>query len=121
MQFRSKIFVGLLTMLGMASGAHAQTVTDTLQKIKDSGTVVIGHRDASIPFSYLDDNQQPIGYSMDICMKVVEAIKAEIHMPNLQVKMNPVTSATRIPLHMQTATLTWSAVRLPTIWAGKNK
>ena len=104
MQFPSKILVGLLTILCTASGVYTQTVTDTLQKIKESGTVVIGHRDASIPFSYLDDKQQPIGYSMDICMKVVEALKAEIRMPNLQVKMNPVTSATRIPL-MQNGTI----------------
>ena len=104
MQFPSKILVGLLTILCVASGAYTQTVTDTLQKIKESGTVVIGHRDASIPFSYLDDKQQPIGYSMDICIKVVEAIKAEIQVPNLQVKMNPVTSATRIPL-MQNGTI----------------
>jgi glutamate/aspartate transport system substrate-binding protein len=104
MHFSSRIFVGLLTGLYIASGAYAQTVTDTLQKIKESSTVVIGHRDASIPFSYLDDKQQPIGYSMDICMQVVEAIKAEIRMPNLQVKMNPVTSATRIPL-MQNGTI----------------
>jgi glutamate/aspartate transport system substrate-binding protein len=104
MQFSSKILVGLLTMLCMAAGAYAQTVTDTLKKIKESGTVVIGHRDASIPFSYLDDKQQPIGYSMDICLKVVEAIKAELHMPSLQAKMNPVTSATRIPL-MQNGTI----------------
>jgi glutamate/aspartate transport system substrate-binding protein len=59
---------------------------------------VIGHRDASIPFSYLDDKQQPIGYSMDLCMKIVDAVKAELKMPNLQVKLNQVTSATRIPL-----------------------
>src|SRR5262245_14264843 len=104
MKFLSKILVGLLTSMCMASGVYAQTVTDTLKKIKESGTVVIGHRDASIPFSYLDDKQQPIGYSMDICMKVVEAIKAEIQMPHLQVQMNPVTSATRIPL-MQNGTI----------------
>jgi glutamate/aspartate transport system substrate-binding protein len=103
-KFPFTMFVGLLTSLCMASGVYAQTVTDTLKKIKDSGTLVIGHRDASIPFSYLDDQQQPIGYSMDICMKVVEAIKAELQMPNLQVKMNPVTSATRIPL-MQNGTI----------------
>src|SRR5919108_2293768 len=104
MKFSSKILVGLLTSMCIASGAYAQTVTDTLKKIKESGTVVIGHRDTSIPFSYLDDKQQPIGYSMDICMKVVEALKAELQMPNLQVKMNPVTSATRIPL-MQNGTI----------------
>lgn len=104
MHFPSKILVGLLMSLCLASGVAAQTVTDTLKKIKDSGTVVIGHRDASIPFSYLDDKQQPIGYSMDICLKIVEAIKAELQLPNLQVKMNPVTSATRIPL-MQNGTI----------------
>ena len=104
MQFPSKILVGLLTSMCIASGVYTQTVTETLKKIKESGTVVIGHRDASIPFSYLDDKQQPIGYSMDICMKVVEALKAELQMPNLQVKMNPVTSATRIPL-MQNGTI----------------
>ena len=104
MKFPSKILVGLLTSMCIASGVYAQTVTETLKKIKESGTVVIGHRDTSIPFSYLDDKQQPIGYSMDICMKVVEAIKAELQMPNLQVKLNPVTSATRIPL-MQNGTI----------------
>jgi glutamate/aspartate transport system substrate-binding protein len=104
MPFPSKLFIGLLIGLCLACGAYAQTETDTLKKIKASNTVVIGHRDASMPFSYLDDKQQPIGYSMDICMQVVEAIKAELHMPNLQVKMNPVTSATRIPL-MQNGTI----------------
>ena len=70
----------------------------TLKKIKESGTITIGHRDSSIPFSYYDDKQQVVGYAIDICMKVVDAIKAELRMPNLQVKLNPVTSATRIPL-----------------------
>src|SRR5204863_3308119 len=70
----------------------------TLKKIKDSGTITIGHRDSSMPFSYYDDQQKVVGYALDICMKVVDAIKAELKMPNLQVKLNPVTSATRIPL-----------------------
>jgi glutamate/aspartate transport system substrate-binding protein len=70
----------------------------TLQKIKDTGAVVIGYRESSVPFSYLDANQKPVGYAMDICMKVVEAIKAELKLPKLEVKLNPVTSATRIPL-----------------------
>jgi len=70
----------------------------TLKKIKESGTITIGHRDSSIPFSYYDDKQNVVGYSMDICMKVVDAVKTELKMPNLQVKLNPVTSATRIPL-----------------------
>ena len=77
-----------------ATGVQAQT----LDKIKKEGAITIGHRDASIPFSYFDDKQQPVGYSMDICMKIADAVKAELKMPNLQVKLNPVTSATRIPL-----------------------
>jgi glutamate/aspartate transport system substrate-binding protein len=81
-----------------AAPALAQDLTGTLKKIKDSGTITIGHRDSSIPFSYYDDKQQVIGYAMDICMKIVDAVKAELKMPNLKVALNPVTSATRIPL-----------------------
>ena len=78
--------------------AQAQELTGTLKKIQDSGTITLGHRDTSIPFSYYDDKQQVIGYAMDICMKIVDAVKAELKMPNLKVVLNPVTSATRIPL-----------------------
>ena len=81
-----------------ALAAHAQELTGTLKKIKDSGVVTIGNRESSIPFSYLDDKQQPIGYSMDLCNKVVDAIKAELKLPKLEVKYNPVTSQNRIPL-----------------------
>ncbi len=78
--------------------AFAQELTGTLKKIKDSGTITIGHRETSIPFSYLNEKQQPIGYSMDICAAIVEEIKKEISAPNLNVKFNPVTPQTRIPL-----------------------
>ena len=78
--------------------ALAQELTGTLKKIKDSGTITIGHRETSIPFSYLNEKQQPIGYSMDICAAIVEEIKKEISAPNLNVKFNPVTPQTRIPL-----------------------
>ncbi len=70
----------------------------TLKKIKDSGTITIGHRDASIPFSYYDDKQQPIGYAMDLCMRIVDAVKTELKMPKIDVKYQLVTSANRIPL-----------------------
>ena len=70
----------------------------TLKKIKDSGSITLGHRDTSIPFSYYDDKQQVVGYAMDICMKIVDAVKAELKLQKLDVKLNPVTSATRIPL-----------------------
>jgi glutamate/aspartate transport system substrate-binding protein len=81
-----------------AHGALAQELTGTLKKIKDTGAITLGHRDASVPFSYYDDKQQVVGYAMDLCYRIVDAVKAELKLPNLQVKLNPVTSATRIPL-----------------------
>ena len=92
-----KLSLAVLVAAFVAVPALAQD-SPTLKKIKDSGTITIGHRDSSIPFSYYDDQQKVVGYALDICMKVVDAIKAELKMPNLQVKLNPVTSATRIPL-----------------------
>lgn len=76
----------------------APAMADTLQKIKDTGTITIGHRESSIPFSYLDGNQKPVGYSMDLCNKIVEEVKKELKMPALVTKLTPVTSQTRIPL-----------------------
>jgi glutamate/aspartate transport system substrate-binding protein len=81
-----------------AGAAAAQELTGTLKKIKETGAITVGHRESSIPFSYLDDKQQPIGYAMDLCMKVVEAVKTELKMPNLKVNLQPVTSSNRIPL-----------------------
>jgi glutamate/aspartate transport system substrate-binding protein len=94
---RSIVSAGLVT-LGALIAAPAIAQEGTLEKIKETNTITLGHRDASIPFSYLDDRQMPIGYAMDLCRKIVEAVKAELKMPNLQVKLNPVTSATRISL-----------------------
>ena len=81
----------------LATAAHAQE-SPTLKKIKDSGTITLGVRDSSIPFSYLDDKQSYQGYSIDLCMKAVTAIQKHLGMTALNVKMQPVTSATRIPL-----------------------
>src|SRR6266513_1070630 len=63
-----------------------------------SAGITIGYRESSIPFSYLDDNQKPIGYAMDICYRIVEAVKKELKLDKIEVKLNPVSSATRIPL-----------------------
>ncbi len=82
--------------LAVALPAAAQE--GTLKKIKDSGAITIGHRDASLPFSYYDDKQKPIGYAMDLCAKIVDAVKAELKMPNLKTNYQLVTSANRIPL-----------------------
>lgn len=92
-------FAALVALAALATPpALAQELTGTLKKIKDSGTITIGHRETSIPFSYLNEKQQPIGYSMDICAAVVEEIKKELGVASLNVKYNPVTPQTRIPL-----------------------
>ena len=78
--------------------APALAQQGTLDKIKSSGAITIGHRDASIPFSYYDENQKPIGYAMDICGAIVDAVKKKLNMPNLKVNYQLVTSANRIPL-----------------------
>ena len=81
-----------------ATQASAQELTGTLKKVKDTGTIAIGYRDSSIPFSYLDDNQKPIGFAIDICRIIVDGVKAELKLDKLQVEFTPVTSSTRIPL-----------------------
>ncbi len=92
-----KIFLATILGIGITNGAvFAQN--STLDKIKQSGTFTIGHRDASIPLSYLDDKQQPIGYSMEICGRIADAIKKELALPKLEIKYQLVTSANRIPL-----------------------
>jgi glutamate/aspartate transport system substrate-binding protein len=93
----SKLPLALALLAFVAAPALAQD-SGTLKKVKDSGTITIGYRDASIPFSYLNDQQQPIGYAMDICSRIVDAVKTKLNMPNLKVALNPLTSSTRIPL-----------------------
>ncbi|MDP2640490.1 MAG: transporter substrate-binding domain-containing protein [Betaproteobacteria bacterium] len=93
----SVLIAVLFAAAGIAGGAGAQELTGTLKKIKETGAITVGYRESSIPFSYLDDKQQPIGYAMDLCMKIVSAVKAELRMPNLKVNLQPVTSGNRIP------------------------
>ncbi|HET9023290.1 MAG TPA: transporter substrate-binding domain-containing protein [Burkholderiaceae bacterium] len=91
----------LLALVGaglVATGANAQELTGTLKKIKDTGSITLGIRESSVPFSFLDDKQQPVGYALDLCAKIVDAVKAELKMPGLKVAYQPVTSANRIPL-----------------------
>ncbi len=90
------LFSAALTLI--AGSATAQDLTGRLKKIKDTGTITLGYRDSSIPFSYLDDQQKPIGYSMDICYKIADAVKAELKLSKLNIALTAVTSATRIPL-----------------------
>src|SRR2546429_8429582 len=91
--------MGLALAAAFCAGqASAQELTGTLKKIKETGAITIGFRDSSIPFSYLDDNQKPIGFAIDICYRIVDAVKKELKLDKLEVQFNPVTSSTRIPL-----------------------
>ena len=88
----------VLTAAFFTAQANAEELTGTLKKVKETGVITIGYRDSSIPFSYLDDNQKPIGFAIDICLKIVDAVKKELKADKLAVEFNPVTSSTRIPL-----------------------
>ena len=92
------LLVALLAAAAMTASVNAQQLTGTLKKIKDTGSIVIGHRESSIPFSYYDDKQKVVGYAVDLCLRIVDAVKADLKLKTLDVKYNPVTSATRIPL-----------------------
>ena len=96
--FTRTLLAGCLVSGVMTTPAMAAEPVGTLQKIKESGVIVLAYRDASIPFSYLDNNQQPIGYSVDLANKVVNAVRKELKMPGIKVQYNLVTSQTRIPL-----------------------
>ncbi|APA88334.1 glutamate/aspartate ABC transporter substrate-binding protein [Paraburkholderia sprentiae WSM5005] len=91
--------VALLVAATLASpGAFAQDATSTLAKIQHSGVIAIGHRETSVPFSYVDANNEVVGFSQDLCNKVIDAVKAKTKRPDLKVRFIPVTSQNRIPL-----------------------
>lgn len=98
MHLSHALFLAALAISAATAPVGAQELSGTLKKVKDTGTITIGYRDASVPFSYLDGNQKPVGYAFEICLKVADAVKAHLKLDTLEVRLNPVTSATRIPL-----------------------
>lgn len=68
----------LIALISTATVAGAQEPAGTLKKIKDTGTITIGHREASLPFSYLDANKQPVGYAIDLCLKIVDGRRERV-------------------------------------------
>ena len=87
----------VLALAAMALPACAQA-GDTLRKVREAGAITLGHRDVSVPFSYLDDNQKPVGFFMDVCGRIVDAMKAELKMPGLQTKLQAIQLGNQIPL-----------------------
>src|ERR1700735_3363254 len=90
---------GLALVLAFCTAqARGEGLSGTLRKIKETGSIALGFRDSSIPFSYLDDDQKPIGYAMDICYAIVEAVKKALKLDKLAIELVPVSLSTRIPL-----------------------
>jgi glutamate/aspartate transport system substrate-binding protein len=112
----------VLAALALALAVPAAAQEGTLKKIKDSGSITIGHRDGSIPFSYYDDQQKPVGYAVDLCLRIVDAVKADLKMPRIDVKYQLVTSANRIPLmangtiDLECGSTTNNLERQKTVW-----
>ena len=94
-----KLPLALGLALVFASGAAVAQYSGTLQKIKDSGTIQIGARDSKIPFSYnLGADGDPIGFTNDICLKIVDAVKARLGLAKIDVRYTMLNSTNRIPL-----------------------
>jgi glutamate/aspartate transport system substrate-binding protein len=85
-------------LIGASAPARTQDLEGTLRKVKETGTFTIGHRESSLPLSYLGESLQPIGFSIELCKHVADAMRAKLGMPDLTIKYNSVTSANRIPL-----------------------
>ena len=95
MRRRAVIALVMMTALG-ATTVHAQTRTGTLKKVADSGTLTIGYRENSLPFSYTGSDGKPAGYSIDLCQEIAVAVQQELKLANLAVKWVPVTPENRV-------------------------
>jgi glutamate/aspartate transport system substrate-binding protein len=92
------MLVVLCALNAMTVAASAQPTDAALDRIKKNNAISIGYREASIPFSYLDDARKPIGYSTDICLAIVDAVRKRLDLPNLTVNWVPVNLQNRVPL-----------------------
>jgi glutamate/aspartate transport system substrate-binding protein len=90
------LFAAMLIGSLSLGGAHAQELSGTLKKIKDSKVITLGYRTSSIPFSYVNKPGDPIGYSIDLCNEVVDQVSSELEGTEIAVKYKPATSESRI-------------------------
>lgn len=93
---RCSVILGAVLIMSMAGAASAKGALD---RIRETQSITIAHRDASVPFSYLDDGK-PIGYAVDLCLKIADAVRRELKLPALKIKYLSVTPSTRIPAIM---------------------
>ena len=92
--------IALYLLLAAAAGAAPAAAQEagTLKKVKESGSITLAIRESSYPLSYLDDRQQPVGYHIEVCNRIVDAVKSHLKLPALKVQHQAVTSQNRIPL-----------------------
>jgi ABC-type amino acid transport substrate-binding protein len=108
---RPRQSLAALTLLLAAAGAWAQA--GTLDKIRQSGTISLGYREASIPFSYVGENRQPAGYSVELCQRVAESVKQQLGLADLKIAWVQVAPGNRMA-KLASAKSIWSAARRPT-------
>jgi glutamate/aspartate transport system substrate-binding protein len=94
--FRAAFAAAML--LAMAVPAFSQELTGTLKKVRDTKTFTIGFREASYPFAYYDDQKKPVGFSVELCNRIADALKQQLNLPDLAVRYLPINAQTRIPL-----------------------
>ena len=84
--------------LAAAASVSAAELNGTLKKIQETGSITLGYRESSVPFSYLDADGKPTGYAFLVCKAVADAAQKELGLDKLDIKYQAVTSANRIPL-----------------------
>lgn len=94
----ARLSLALCSLLFVASAAPAQQNSPTLERIRQAGAINVGHREGAVPFSYLGTDAKPVGFSVDLCGKIVDKVREQLQLPDLKVNYMPVTSANRIPL-----------------------
>lgn len=90
-----------LVLIGVGAAAPSGQATElagTLAKVKQSASISLGVRETSVPFNYQDDKQQYLGYSLDLCLKIVDEVRKKLGSPDVKVVYTPTTASTRIPL-----------------------
>jgi glutamate/aspartate transport system substrate-binding protein len=95
---KHRLLIAFATFAVVSTTASAQETQSTLAKVQSGNSISIGHRETSVPFSYVDANNQVIGFSEDLCNRIIDAVKAKTGHPDLHVRFVPVTSQNRIPL-----------------------
>jgi ABC-type amino acid transport substrate-binding protein len=87
---------GVVATAGCASTGPSAPPAGTLEKIRATKTIALGYRESSVPFSYAGPTKEPMGYSVDLCTRVVDDLRSELKLPDLQARWVPVSVETRV-------------------------